>query len=141
MPAAPEPRAPTGRDAVAEAHRHSRAKWIAAGALAGALLGAAARAARGTRRDLVAVLAGTRGDGRRSARDGVARAVGRRDCPDRAQALHGRGRVYEALAVLDTIPRRSARTRADELKTTIQRQLLGAGRGQGPKREGATRCP
>ena len=60
----------------------------------------------------------------------------------RAQALHGRGRVYEALAVLDTIPHGDPlRTRADELKTTIQRQLLGAGRGQGPKREGATRRP
>ena len=142
-PAAPEPRVPTGRDAVAESHRHSRMKWIAVGVLAGALLGAALLALL-VQRDVISWPFSLGREATAAAPLATALPVPSvaEIALTRAQALHGRGRVYEALAVLDTIPYGDPlRTRADELKTTIQRQLLGATRGQGPKREGAARRP
>ena len=59
----------------------------------------------------------------------------------RAVALHQRGRLHEALAVLDTVPYGDPlRRQADELKVTIQRELLGA-RGAGAGRDAAGRRP
>ena len=44
----------------------------------------------------------------------------------RARSLHARGRLHEALSTLDAIPYGDPmRPRADELKTMIQRRLLG----------------
>src|SRR5687768_4718383 len=142
-PAAPEPRVATARDAVAEAHRHSRVKWIAAGVLAGALLGAALLALL-VQRDVISWPFSLGREATAAAPLATALPVPSvaEIALTRAHALHGRGRAFEALAVLDTIPYGDPfRIRADELKTTIQRQLLGAARGQGPKREGAARRP
>jgi hypothetical protein len=60
----------------------------------------------------------------------------------RAEALHAKGRLQEALTELQSVPAGdSLRVRADELVTTIQRQLLAASRSSQQSRGGSSRQP
>ena len=136
------PRITYTRDGVTAASRHSPVKWIAAGVLTGALLGAALLAMLVQR----GVMAWPLSLGREAAVAApLATALPVPSAADlalaRAQGFYGRGRLHEALAALDEIPYGDPlRGRADELKTTIQKQLLAATRGQG-RLEGAGRRP
>ena len=141
-PAAPVARPASARGGGISANRQSPLKWIAVSLLAGVLLGAALLATLVQR----GVMAWPLSFGR----DTVVATPLTTALPvpsiadlalSRAQALYGRGRLREALVELGTIPYGDPlRGRADELTTTIQRQLLAAGRGQ-PRREGAGRRP
>ena len=122
---------------------HARLRWIAAGLIAGVVLGAAVLALA-VQRGIVRWPASLRGD------VGVASPLAA-PLPvpssselafSRAQALHARGRLHDALAALDPIAYGDPlRARADELKAAIQRQLLAGARGQGQGREGTARRP
>lgn len=141
-PAAPATRPHAPMDASAAAHRQSRLKWIAFGVVAGALLGAALLALL-VQREVIVWPLSLRNDAATAAPLTTALPV---PSPAemalaRAQALQERGRLREALAALESITYGDPlRGRADELKTLIQRQLLG-GRGQTLRREGAGRRP
>ena len=136
-----KPRPPTPDDASATTVRRSRVKWVAAGLVAGVLLGAAVVAAL-VQRDVIAWPL--------SRREAVASSPFATALPvpsiaelamTRATALHQRGRLHEALVVLDSVPYGDPmRGPADELKITIQRQLLDA-RGAGARRDAAGRRP
>lgn len=136
-----KPRPPTADDASATTVRRSRVKWVAAGLVAGVLLGAAVVAAL-VQRDVIAWPL--------SRREAVASSPLATALPvpsiaelamTRATALHQRGRLHEALVVLDSVPSGDPmRGPADELKITIQRQLLDA-RGAGARRDAAGRRP
>ena len=136
-PQMPRTRVHVTTEAATTAHRRTRLKWIAAGVAAGVLLGAALVMVL-VERDVIAWPASL-------GRDAVTAAPLTTALPvpsvgelafARAWALHQRGRLREALAALDTIAYGDPmRGRADELKATIQRQLLGAGGGQAPGRE------
>lgn len=137
----PRPHAPDEADTTTD--RRNRLKWVAVGLLAGLLLGAAVVALL-IQRDVISWPPGLRRETTASAPFTTALPV-----PSvaelalaRATSLHQRGRLHEALAALEGVRYGDPlRPRADELKTTIQRQLLGAARGQGDKREGAGRRP
>lgn len=132
----------TTEEVTATTVRRSRLKWVAAGLVAGLLLGAAVVAAL-VQRDVIAWPLSLR-------REAVAPSPLTTALPvpsvaelsvSRAVALHQRGRRQEALTVLDTVPYGDPmRGRADELKATIQRELL-AGRGAGARRDAAGRRP
>ena len=137
VPQLPRPRVHVAIEAATTAHRRTRLKWIAAGVAAGVLLGAALVMVL-VERDLIAWPASL-------GRDAVTAAPLTTALPvpsvgelafARAGALHQDGRLRDALHALDTIaygdPMRGP---ADELKATIQRQLLGAGGGRAPGRE------
>jgi hypothetical protein len=137
-----QPGSLTTEEVTATTVRRSRVKWVAAGLVAGLLLGAAAVAAL-VQRDVIAWPLSLRSEA-------VAPAPLTTALPvpsvaelsvSRAVALHQRGRLHEALAVLDTVPYGDPlRRQADELKVTIQRELLGA-RGAGARRDAAGRRP
>jgi len=60
----------------------------------------------------------------------------------RAQRLESRGRLRDALDALEPIAIGDPlRARADELRTSVQRQLLAAARGTGPRGDNALRRP
>ncbi|CAN5730629.1 hypothetical protein BH18ACI5_BH18ACI5_09220 [soil metagenome] len=60
----------------------------------------------------------------------------------RAQRLESRGRLRDALDALEPIAIGDPmRARADELRTSVQRQLLAVARGTGPRSENAPRRP
>ena len=136
-----KPRPPTADDTSATTVRRSRVKWVAAGLVTGLLLGAAVVAAL-VQRDVIAWPL--------SRREVVASSPLATALPvpsiaelamTRATALHQRGRLHEALVVLDSVPSGDPmRGPADELKITIQRQLLDA-RGAGARRDAAGRRP
>ena len=110
--------------------------WIAAGVLAGALLGMA----------LFAVLLRQGGATWPVLGAGEAVPVSTLDAPlpvpssaelalSRAETLYARGRLHDALAALERVPDGDARRpRADALATLIQRQLLAAATPTEPRR-------
>ena len=121
----------------------SHIAWIAAGIITGLLLGAAAvtylfargdwsTLDRGSRRELAAPMAA----------EALPVPGGGDIWLARARALHGKGRLHEALAALDSIrvgdPRRSD---ADQLRAAIQRALLEAGRASLPPPPAASSTP
>lgn len=139
---AQKPRPQTTEEATATTVRRSRVKWVAAGLVAGALFGAAVVAAL-VQRDVIAWPLSLRKEA--VAPSPLATALPVPSAAElsvsRAVALHQRGRLHEALAVLDTVPYGDpVRRQADELKVTIQRELLGA-RGAGARRDAAGRRP
>src|SRR5687768_7576616 len=105
----------------------ARATWIAAGLAAGAVLGAAVLA--------LLVQRGVIGWPLDPRADPLAGSELSSPLPlptpaelalTRARALHGRGRLHEAITVLETVSYGDpVRPRADALKTAVQRQLLG----------------
>jgi hypothetical protein len=141
-PSAPEARTPGRREHITGVHRHGRLRWIAAGVAAGVLIGATLLTLlvqRGViawpalRRDAAPVVPLETALPVPSTAD-IALA--------RAEALRDDGRLHEALAALEPIAFGDPlRGRADELKARIQRQLLGAARGEAPRRDGAERRP
>ena len=133
----------TQRDITTGRHRQTRLKWIALGVVAGALLGAALLAAL-VQRGVVVWPVSVRPTP--AAVSPLASALpipsGAEIALARAQALHLRGQLHEALAGLNGIPYGDPlQGRADELKAVIQRQLLGVAREQAPSRESAGRRP
>ena len=140
----PRPMAKTAisrRDAIAAPD--GRLRWVAAGLVAGAVLGAALLAVA-VQRGIVPWPMSLRGEAVESSPLATPLPV-----PSiaelalaRAEALHTRGRLHDALAALEPIaPGDPQRSRAQELKATIQRQLLAASRGQSPRTEGSARRP
>ena len=137
VPQTPRPRVHVAAEAATAVHGRTRLKWIAAGVAAGVLLGAALVMML-VERDVIAWPASL-------GRDAVTTAPLTTALPvpsvaelalSRAGALHQRGRLREALDALDTIAYGDpVRGRADQLKATIQRQLLDAAGGRAPGRE------
>jgi hypothetical protein len=126
-PAAPDPSTRNSFHAAsAGAPARTRLKWIAAGGVAGAVLGAALLSLL-VQREVIdwplarqsSALAGSPLNGALPVPSPAELAL------SRAQALQAGGRLHEALAALEPILYDDPlRTRADELKTVIQRQLL-----------------
>ena len=112
LPLSPRPRAPIAIDPIATAHRRSRLKWIAAGLLAGALLGAALVVFL-VQRGVIAWPASLRGEAATAAP--LATALPVPSVSDlaysRAQGLYARGQLREALAALEPIQYRRSRAR------------------------------
>ena len=136
VPALPRPRAQVVMPGTATLHRGSRLTWIAAGLLAGALLGAALVVVL-VQHDAIAWPDSLRRES--AVPPSLATTLPVPSAAElaltRATALHQRGRLREALDVLEPIPYGDPlRGRADELKTTIQRQLLGTSGTQAPGR-------
>ena len=126
---------------VAGAPARTRLKWIAAGVAAGAIMGAAVLSLL-VQRDLIAwpfeprshALAGSPLASSLPVPSPAELAF------TRARTLQARGRLHEALTTLELIPYGDpVRARADDLRTVIQRQLLG--RPDPPSREGMARRP
>ena len=120
-----------------------RWRWIAAGLMAGAVLGAAILGVA-LQRGVVSWPTSLRGDARESSPLATPLPVPSSSelAFSRATALHARGRLYDALTALEPISYGDPlRARAEALRATIQRQLLGAARGQSPRREGTARRP
>jgi hypothetical protein len=127
------------REAVVAAERRSRLTWIAFGTLTGIVLGAVLLAAL-VSKGLIAWPAAVQNQVTTAAPLETALPVPSAGeiALSRAEALHARGRLREALVALEPIPYSDPlRGRADELMTTIQRQLLG----QVPRRDAAGRRP
>jgi len=136
----PPPEVPAARLVV---HRGARWKWIGAGLLAGIVLCAAAFA-----------LLLQRGAGHWPFLGGgeplpvatlktplVVPTIGE-VALSRGQDLHARGLLHDSLAALALVPAGDPhRQRADELTTTIQRQLLAAARSRVDAPESARRRP
>jgi hypothetical protein len=143
QPSVATPRPPVPAVPGARVDRRSRVKWIAAGAIGGALLAAAGLGVL-VERGVIAWPIGFRGETSASVPLALALPVpsSAEIALSRAEALQARGRLRDAMAALDAIPYGDPlRPRADALKTAIQRDLLAAGRAQAPKREGAERRP
>ena len=142
-PAPAEARHHPPRPAVAVPHARTRLKWVATGAAAGTILGAAVLALL-VQRGVVGWPLGPRS----SALTGSPLTSSLR-VPSiaelaftRARALHARGRLHDALTALEPIDYGDpVRGRADELKAVIQRQLLGITRPDTPSQEGPVRRP
>ena len=127
-PAAPRPRTPVAEATRANAHRRHRLQWIAAGLLAGALFGGILAVVL-VQQNVIAWPGALSHETATPAPLTTALPV---PSPaelalTRAAALHQRGQLREALALLEPIAYGDPlRVRADELKAAIQRQLLGA---------------
>lgn len=135
-PALPRPRPHVVTDTEAYAHRRNRLKWIAAGVLSGALLGAGLAVVL-VQQGVIAWPSVLQGNSVAPAPLATALPVPSTAelALTRAIALHERGRLREALDLLEGIGYGDPlRNRADALKAAIQRQLLGAAGRQAPDR-------
>jgi hypothetical protein len=133
IPAVPRTRAHVGTETSATGHRYRRLQWIAIGLLCGALLGAALVVAL-VQQDVIAWPASAQREN--AAPPALTPALPVPSWSElalaRAAALHQAGRLREALDLLEPIPAGDPlRGRSDELRATIQRQLLGTARSQG----------
>ena len=123
---APAPRHGTHlQSAVAPAR--TRLKWIAGGLAAGAIMGAAVLALLVQREVMEWPFAPRSHSLTGSPLKSTLPVPSPAELAfTRAQSLHARGRLHDALSTLDAIPYGDPmRPRADELKTIIQRRLLG----------------
>lgn len=137
------PRPTSGYRGVAPEASRARIRWIAGGAIAGAVLGAAVLAIA-VQRGVIEWPASLRGESRQASPLATPLPVPSASelALARAQALHARGNLHDALAALDSIPYGDPlQARAEQLEATIQRQLLDAVAGQAPDREGTVRRP
>ena len=138
-PAVPGPN--QARALVDSAGRRNRLKWILTGVAAGTFLGAAVLTVLVQRGVITWPVAP------RSTAVPVSPLSSTLPVPSiaelaftRAQSLYARGRLYDALAALEPIDHGDRlRPQADELKTLIQRQLLGLPRET--QQEGGPRRP
>lgn len=141
-PPSAQPRHHSARPPADAPHVRTRLKWIATGVAAGTILGAAVLA-------LLVQRGVVTWPGPRSSTAAGSPLTSSLPVPSiaelaftRAQALHARGRLHDALAALEPIEYGDpVRARADELKAVIQRQLLGITRPDTAGQEGGVRRP
>ncbi len=133
----PDPRREPAVQSADASPARTRLKWIAVGVAAGTILGVTALTVL-VRRELVKwPLAAPPAAGLASPLSSSVPVPSAAELAlVRAQTLYARGRLHDALRALEPIaPGDPIQQRADELKATIQRQLLG----REPRQEGARR--
>jgi len=136
----PAPQRSPSQPAITRSDRSSRWRWIAGGVLAGVLLGAVMLAVLLQRGVAIWPLAEPAEPMPLSTLNAPlpVPSIGEMAL-SRGQALSAQNRLREALAALAAVPAGDPhRGRADELTTTIQRQLLAAARSSTSSPAGAT---